>query len=127
MLHCSPFCSCVLSFVQFVVAQLKDPAALDRKTVQMFERLFLADDDCNYFLDHFGATHPGSPGSQGVDGKYSSLPECGASKYYVGSMNYFGGLGGFDLLVQRLDCRVRCCCHRYCHGCVLITLPHAVG
>ncbi len=91
---------------QFIVVQLRNPAPLDRKTVQMFERLFLADENCNYFVCHYGAVRPTQPEAEGVDGKFMSLPEGGASKYYVSAVNHFGNLNGFELLIQRLDQRV---------------------
>jgi len=91
--------------IEFVVFQLRNPAPLDRKTVQMFERILLADDNCNYFMCNHGAVRPSYPDAEGVDGKYMELPEGGASKYYVGSVNAFGTFGGFDLLISRLDQR----------------------
>lgn len=39
--------------------------------------------------------------------QFMSLPDGGASKYYVGAVNHFGDLNGFELLIQRLDQRVR--------------------
>jgi hypothetical protein len=93
--------------MQFVAFQLRAPAALDRTTVQMFERIFLADSDCNYFMNRYGAVRPDEPEAAVVNGEFMALPPSGASKYYIGSVNHFGGLGGFDLLIQRLDRRVR--------------------
>jgi len=91
--------------IEFVVFQLRNPAALDRKTVQMFERIMLADDNCNFFVCTYGAVRPTQAEAEGVDGKFMSLPEGGASRYYVGSVNYFGELDGFELLIKRLDQR----------------------
>lgn len=91
---------------QFIVFQLRDPRPLDRKTVQMFERVMLADNECNHFMCSHGAVKPDEECADAVNGKFMSLPASGASKYYVGAMNLFGDLGGFDLLVSRLQQRV---------------------
>jgi hypothetical protein len=92
---------------QFVVHCLKSVSPLERKTVQMFERVLLADDSCNYFFCTYGATRPGMPAAEGVDGRFLSLPDGGASRYYVGAVNFFGECGGFDEMIRRLEQRVR--------------------
>ena len=92
--------------MEFVVCQLRKPVPLDRKVAQMMYRLLLADDDCNFFVCHHGATRPVMPEAEGVDGVFMALPDGGASKFYVGIVNHFGDLGGFDLLINRLNSQV---------------------
>ena len=105
---------------QVIVHLLRQPVPVERRVVQLMERVFLTDDSCKWFYKYHGAITAADPDAPAVNGRFLALPAAGASKYYVGVVNHFGELGGFDAIIARLDQRVRVCVRACVYVCACV-------
>ena len=91
----------VLELVVHYIKQVDAP--LPPEVRQHLSRLFLDDTHCNYYFEYHGAIRPEHPLAHLANGPAARLPAGGASRYYVGNINHFFKLGGYDAIVTRMN------------------------
>jgi len=89
-------------FHSLCIHYLQMDERMPKQVEEIFRRLFLSDPQCNHFFERFGACLPTTEWATSVKGKYGRIPHGGASRFFVGNMNYFGDNGGFEAVLGRL-------------------------
>jgi len=83
---------------------LARPEPLHPSIRQQLERIFLGDKRCNFFFTQrqhgiFGT----APEAKDFIGDTAKFPDSGASKFFIGNVNYFGEMGAYEIMARRID------------------------
>lgn len=92
----------VLEKVLLPDVQSPETMEAGHSTPRNLRRIFLDDREFQTFYVDNGATHHMSPMAVQVNGDYAVVPMSGASLYFVELLNWFGHIGGYDAIVNRL-------------------------
>lgn len=71
-------------------------------------RLFYDDDSCSEFFALHGAILPRDDLAPTCNGPVGRLPTSGASRHFVGILNHFYALGGYEIMLARLEYTAAC-------------------
>lgn len=81
---------------------LKSPEPLPNHIKDMWTQLMLGDPKASYFFARCGGVLPDSDEGKAADGPFAQVCPGGANGCFVANINHFGGLGGFDALLDRV-------------------------
>lgn len=87
-----------------IVYHIRQPVPLTPQVTFMWEQLCLGDAAASYFFNRTGTVLPNTPEAEECNGPFSRVPSGKASPHFVSNMNCFGALGGYDAIMERIEC-----------------------
>lgn len=86
-----------------VVPALRAPGPLAPEWAIMLVRMYLGDPSCQHFFNIYARIDGGTPAAEEVSGAWGRIPPSNACAFFVANMNFFGRLGGFVAIQQRME------------------------